>query len=184
MLLFSIDLSTRCADSGICWDCLVSLSSVLPGVSPQLAGLKDSEPCTFSGWLLWLEVFFGFDSLDGLPINFMNELRILLWEKWPDEELLVAGMAGFWDVGEGVAGSTWCPVAAGRLWELAVVELAPRSLPRLRPRWGEIRLKKLLMDVLTERLAGVSWLEVGLLAFDTAVTELDLPNVERYQNKR
>ena len=38
-----------------------------------------------------------------------------------------------------------------------------------------MRLKKLLMEVLTERLAGVSWLEAGaLLTRDTADTELDL----------
>ena len=68
------------------------------------------------------------------------------------------------------------PAAAGRLWELPARELLLlRSRLRLRPRCGEIRLKKLLMEVLTERLAGVSWLEVGvLLTRDTADTELDL----------
>ena len=65
------------------------------------------------------------------------------------------------------------PAAAGRLWELPARELLLlRSRLRLRPRCGEIRLKKLLMEVLTERLAGVSWLEVGVLL--TRDTELDL----------
>lgn len=65
--------------------------------------------------------------------------------------------------------------AAGRLCELADFgPLGVALFAGFRPRRGEIRRKKLLMEVLTERLAGVSWFDVLVQLLETADTELHL----------